>query len=95
MTEYRAYTVGPDGHFTGFDPLVCADDSEAIEKAARLVVKQEVELWCGARDQPQAKVEAASVSGITQIPNFQTVALMRRYFCCLQLTSGHGANRFG
>ena len=33
MPEYRAYSVGDDGRFTGFEPLVCADDAEAIKKA--------------------------------------------------------------
>jgi hypothetical protein len=33
MPEYRAYPVGIDGHFIGFEPLVCADDAGAIEKA--------------------------------------------------------------
>ena len=32
--EYRAYTVGSDGRFIGFEPLVCADDPEAIQKAS-------------------------------------------------------------
>lgn len=27
MVEYRAYFVGRDGHFNGFEPLVCADDA--------------------------------------------------------------------
>ena len=36
MTGYRAYQVGLDGHFAGFEPLVCADDTEATEKAQRL-----------------------------------------------------------
>ena len=46
---YRAFTVGDDGHFTGFEPFVCADDVEAIEKAKRLVGSCDVELWCGDR----------------------------------------------
>jgi len=37
MAEYRAYTVGRDGHFLGFEPLICSDDAEAIEKAKRLL----------------------------------------------------------
>jgi hypothetical protein len=37
MNEYRAYTVGVDGHFIGFEPLRCANDAEAIEKAERLL----------------------------------------------------------
>jgi hypothetical protein len=29
MLEYRAYSVGHDGHFLKSVPLVCADDDEA------------------------------------------------------------------
>ena len=47
MAEYRAYTVGVDGHFVGFESLTCADDAEAIEKAKRLVDGQDIELWSG------------------------------------------------
>jgi hypothetical protein len=49
VADYRAYTVGLDGHFTGYEPLVCADDAEAIERAKRLVAGRDVELWSGAR----------------------------------------------
>ena len=49
MAAYRAYTVGHDGNFIGFDSLVCADDAEAIEKAKRLVDGHDVELWSGPR----------------------------------------------
>ena len=49
MIEYRAFTVGSDGHFVDFEPLICADDAEAIAKAKRLVVSRDVELWSGER----------------------------------------------
>jgi len=49
MPEYRAYLVGRDGHFVGFEPIVCGDDSEATEKAKRLVDGHDVELWENAR----------------------------------------------
>ena len=49
MPEYRAYTVGADEHFVGYEPLVCADDAEAIEKAKRLSHDLPIELWSGAR----------------------------------------------
>jgi hypothetical protein len=49
MTEYRAFTVGLDGHFIGFEPLVCADDVEAIEQAKRFVDGHDIELWSGDR----------------------------------------------
>jgi len=49
VIEYRAYFVGRDGHFNGFEPLICPDDIEAIDRAKRLVNNHGIELWCGAR----------------------------------------------
>ncbi len=49
MADYRAYTVGLDGRFIGFEPLVCADDAEAIEKVKLLVGDWSIELWNGSR----------------------------------------------
>lgn len=49
MTEYRIYTVGLDGHFIGFEALLCADDAEAIDRARRLVDGCDLELWSGDR----------------------------------------------
>jgi len=45
MAEYRAYLIGSDGHFCDAVPLVCTDDTEAIEKAKQLVNGYDVELW--------------------------------------------------
>jgi hypothetical protein len=49
VAEYRAYTVGSDGHFVGSQALICSDDAEAIEKANRLVDGHDIELWRGDR----------------------------------------------
>jgi hypothetical protein len=49
MPEYRAYTVGPDGHFAGFEPIVCRDDAEAVSTAKRLLDGHDIELWSGER----------------------------------------------
>jgi hypothetical protein len=49
VEEYRADFVGNDGHFNGFEPLICADDATAIEKAKRLVNRHGIELWAGTR----------------------------------------------
>jgi hypothetical protein len=49
LAEYRAYMVGIDGHFIGFEPLVCADDAEATEKAKHLVDGHAIEVWSGPR----------------------------------------------
>jgi hypothetical protein len=49
MPEYRAFVVGTDEHFIGFEPLICRDDAEAITRAQRLVDGHDVELWSGER----------------------------------------------
>jgi hypothetical protein len=59
MIEYRALFVGNDGHFRGFEPIVCADDAEAIAKAKRLVDGHDVELWSGSRLVVRLKAKGA------------------------------------
>ena len=49
MSEYRAYTVSDDGHFNGYEPLVCANDDEAITKVKILAQRHRMELWNGPR----------------------------------------------
>jgi hypothetical protein len=49
VPEYRAYTVGLDGHFIGFEPLVCSDDGEAVSKAKQLLDGHDIEVWCAER----------------------------------------------
>jgi len=45
MQEYRAYLIGPDGHFVKRIELVCDDDEVAKEQAKALVDGYDVELW--------------------------------------------------
>jgi hypothetical protein len=49
MAEYRAYTVGGDGHIVDYRPIVCRDDAEAIAQAKRLINGRDIELWNGPR----------------------------------------------
>jgi hypothetical protein len=49
VAEYRAFTIGADGHFVGFEPIVCDDDAQAIERAKRLLDGRDIEIWCGDR----------------------------------------------
>jgi hypothetical protein len=49
LAEYRIYTVGSDGHFIGFEPLVCDDDAQAIEKAKQLLDGHDLQIWSGPR----------------------------------------------
>lgn len=45
MADYRAYLIDADGHFYEAVPLICANDSEAIEQAKRLTAGRPAELW--------------------------------------------------
>jgi alkanesulfonate monooxygenase SsuD/methylene tetrahydromethanopterin reductase-like flavin-dependent oxidoreductase (luciferase family) len=49
VADYRAFKVGPDGHFVGFEPITCDTDDEAIERAKRLLDAYVIEIWCGER----------------------------------------------
>jgi hypothetical protein len=45
--EYRAFLVDIDGQCVGCEPIICADDTEAIETAAGLVDGHDIEVWSG------------------------------------------------
>jgi hypothetical protein len=47
MMEYRAYIVGPDGHFLNRIEFVCESDEAASERARTLLDGHAIELWCG------------------------------------------------
>jgi hypothetical protein len=49
VNEYRAYVIGPDGHFVSSRAQVCPDDSHAITWAKQLLDGRAVELWSGER----------------------------------------------
>jgi hypothetical protein len=55
--EYRAYAVGPDGHFMWSNEFVAANDEAAFEHARQFVDGHDVELWNGGRF--VAKLKAA------------------------------------
>jgi len=45
MPDYRAYVVGPDGHFKASETISAADDAAAIEAADKFVGEDGVEVW--------------------------------------------------
>ena len=49
MADYRAYAVGHDGHFVGFEPVVCDTDDQAIGRAKLLLDGHDIEVWCADR----------------------------------------------
>ncbi len=49
MAEYRVYRLGHEGRIFGYEPLVCADDTEAIERAKGFFDAHDLELWSGTR----------------------------------------------
>jgi hypothetical protein len=49
MADYRAYTVGKDGHFESFEAIQASSDEEALKIAEKLADGRDVELWHLAR----------------------------------------------
>ena len=49
MNEYRAYTMGHDGHITASRAFVCEGDEDATVWARQLVDGHDIELWSGER----------------------------------------------
>jgi hypothetical protein len=49
VSEYRVYKLGQDGRIFGYEPLVCADDAEAIKRAKAILKDNDLELWSGTR----------------------------------------------
>jgi hypothetical protein len=45
MPDYRAYIVGRDGQFQGFEVIEAADDDEAVNAARKFVDGHDVEVW--------------------------------------------------
>jgi hypothetical protein len=49
MAEYRVYAIGGDGHIVKSTPLICDDDSQAVQKARELCEGHTLEIWSGER----------------------------------------------
>ena len=49
MSDYRAYLMGHDGHIVERFDLVCMDEGLARDKAEKLALQCDVELWQLAR----------------------------------------------
>jgi hypothetical protein len=45
MTDYRAHTIGDDGHFISHRAFVCSNDEDAITWARQLLDGHPIELW--------------------------------------------------
>ena len=49
MRDYRAYTIGEDGHIMDGESFQAIDDIAAIAHAMRFVEGRDVEVWEGGR----------------------------------------------
>lgn len=49
MADYRAFSIGSDGHIDGSRSYKCASDEDALVWAAQWVETKALEIWCGAR----------------------------------------------
>jgi hypothetical protein len=45
MTDYRAYIVGPDGHFVNLKIITADSDEQAVQAASKFVDGHDVEVW--------------------------------------------------
>lgn len=49
----QALTLDPninrDGHFVGYEPLICYNDDDAIARASALLDTNDIEVWNGPR----------------------------------------------
>ena len=63
MTNYRLYSLSPEGHIQRVEDFEADDDAEAIGEAGRRGYAPK-ELWCGGRRiQQWPRTEAAANSG--------------------------------
>jgi hypothetical protein len=49
MPDYRLYFIGPDGHFRKAEPIIAANDIDAMAAAREFTDGSELELWEGNR----------------------------------------------
>lgn len=50
MLEYRAYTIGRDGHIFQAEPMICENDEAAIARGRQLLGSEHtIEIWSGDR----------------------------------------------
>jgi hypothetical protein len=49
MSDYRVYSIGPDGHIFKAEQMICDDDEEAISRARVTVEEHPIEIWSGDR----------------------------------------------
>ena len=45
MPEYRIYTVDYNGHRVDAKNIECVDDQEAVQRALRTIINDDVEVW--------------------------------------------------
>jgi hypothetical protein len=60
MMDYRAYTIGEDGHIVGSEAFEAVDDIAAIAHAVRFVESRDVEVWQGGRKVGVLKGDASA-----------------------------------
>ncbi|MCX7318819.1 MAG: hypothetical protein NT113_04740 [Hyphomicrobiales bacterium] len=57
MQKYRAYIVGPDGHFKTSKIVTAEDDESAVALARQFADEYDVEVWCLDRKVAEIKRE--------------------------------------
>ena len=78
MADCRAFTVGPDGHFVGFEPIVCDTGDQAVERAKRLLDGRALEVWCAERLIAKLKLLSSSRNTLSGAQVFRSEQTLDR-----------------
>jgi hypothetical protein len=79
MSQYRIFTIGPNGHFISGMAFECLNDGQAIEEARRLLDGHDLELWQGQRFVITLKhKEPEACSGSAEVTSFDGLRLLAR-----------------
>ena len=68
MKEYRAYIVGPDGHYNDRVEFFCKDDDAAKQRARALVDGYAVVLWRETSLIAEYKPDRRDPAGTSAVP---------------------------
>jgi len=67
MPDYRLYFLGLDGHFRKAEPIIAANDIDAMKVAREFTDGSELELWEGNRKIVACRLEIIEYANLTCI----------------------------
>ena len=98
MAEYRAYIVGDDGHFMGFEGLVCSNDAHPPTRMIEAIVRMPLPGSALRTSTPESSLQPSAFrksawaavstpSAMTSSPRLRPMTMMER---TMAVSSGGG-----